>query len=322
MGEASGRPRGVVVGSGDDAAVLEPSGDLIVATCDALWEGIHFELEQIGPRRLGAKAAHVNLSDIAAMGAHPRWALAALTVPSDLDVGILEEVYAGLRGELEAAGAALVGGNTARSTGGLGLEIAMIGEVARGKALLRSGARRGDAVCVTGDLGGSAAGLAALSGQRSGALCEALDAVISRHLEPRARLAAGEILGRSGWVTSCIDVSDGLLGDMGHVCERGGVGAVIEAAALPISETTSAACKLLGMDPLAAALTGGEDYELAFTVSPKRVRRIFDDLEAGAGIAATRVGTVIEGGGVSVLGPDGAELEIPWAAFDHLGGGR
>ncbi|MFK2929647.1 thiamine-phosphate kinase [Dyella agri] len=302
----------VRLGIGDDAALLAvPPGMELAAAVDTLVEGVHFPVGT-APADIGWKALAVNLSDLAAMGATPAWALLALTLPDTLAPAAREAFVDGFADGFAAlAGSqrlALVGGDTTR--GPLAVSVTVHGFVPAGQALLRAGARVGDAVLVTGTLGDAAAGLALWQRAESDARAASLVARLNR---PTPRLAAG--LALRGHANACIDVSDGLLADLGHICAASGVGAEIEAALLPRSSA------LLGLfDDAAArdlALSGGDDYELCFTVPAARATEVQADL-ARLGCGATRIGRIVAGEGVRVRDADGGWLEPSRRGWDHF----
>jgi len=283
----------VLLGVGDDCAVVRASGRLVL-TIDAFLEGVHFEAAWMTPRQIGAKAFAINASDIAAMGGTPRWALVALAAPATYSVKALFEVERGIVAAARAAGCDVIGGNLSRADR-LGVTIAMIGETSR--PLTRAGAQPGDAIYITGTLGDSALALRML--QRG---LPRRQAVLRRFLRPQARLQTGQLLSAQGLASAAIDVSDGLVQDLGHLCRASRVGAEIAADALPLSSAYRAICG----DDLALALHGGEDYELLFTVPPAqavRLRRRATKL----GCPVTAIGTVVARRGVRVDGATVAE---------------
>jgi len=249
---------GVVLGMGDDAAVLRlRPGEDVVVTTDALVEDRHFRWSSWSPRILGRRALVANLSDLAAMGARPLGFLLALAAPPELPVRVLDGVVAGLLHEARTHGCPLVGGNTTRARE-TSLTITAVGAVARGRALTRAGARAGDRILVTGTLGGAA--LDAARAERGPGPV--------RHV-PVPRLAAGRRLTRVRGVGGCIDVSDGLEADLAHLLEPRGLAAELEPARLPRPRGFDAACRRLGLDPEALLLGGGEDFELLLTLRPQ-----------------------------------------------------
>lgn len=302
----------VPVGIGDDAAVLAvPSGQELAVAIDTLVEGVHF-LQGTAAADIGWKALAVNLSDLAAMGASPAWALLALTMPA-ADATFVEGFAEGFAQLAQAHRLALVGGDTTR--GPLTVSVAVHGFVPPGKALLRTGAKVGDAVLVTGTLGDAAAGLHALQhpscedGQRS----KLREFLIERLNRPTPRLAAGAAL--RGQASACVDISDGLLADLGHICTSSGVGAEIEAALLPRS---SALLELHDESTaMQFALSGGDDYELCFTVPAQRVADVQTDLSR-LGCGVTRIGRIVEGEGVRVRAADSTWLRVDRPGWEHF----
>lgn len=300
-----GAPRGgagVRLGIGDDAAVLSPShGSELVATVDAVVEGVHFG-PGFAPEDIGWKALAVNLSDLAAMGARPLWALCALAVPRGESPARLTRVGRGLAACARRHGVALVGGNVTRAAG-LSLTVTLLGEVPRGRALTRGGAAPGDLLLVSGALGGAALGL------RPGAPAGA----VRRQRRPEPRLELGRAL--RGVASACVDLSDGLLQDLGHLCEASGTGAELRAADLPAAPEL-AALALPAPERLDLVLGGGEDYELLAAVPPFRLRRaVRAALRSGVPIAP--VGRLVRGRAVRVLDAAGRPLR-PRRGWDHL----
>ncbi|CAM5244158.1 thiamine-phosphate kinase [Rhodanobacter lindaniclasticus] len=302
----------VRVGIGDDAAVLAvPAGQELAVAIDTLVEGVHFP-RGTEPADIGWKALAVNLSDLAAMGATPAWALLGLTLPQ-ADRGFVEAFVDGFSQLARAHRLALVGGDTTR--GPLTVSVAVHGFVPPGKALTRQGARVGDAVLVTGTLGDAAAGLDVLRQPRRdddgrGGL---RDFLVERLNRPVPRLAAGLALREQAH--ACIDVSDGLLADLGHICAASGVGAEIDAALLPRS---SALLDLVDdATALRFALGGGDDYELCFCVPPQRLSQVQADLSR-LGCGVTRIGRIVAGEGVRVRGHDGGWLEPGTPGWEHF----
>src|SRR5262245_17020950 len=299
----------VRVGVGDDGAVLVPpaSRELVVVT-DTLVEGIHFP-PRSPPASIGHRAFAVNLSDIAAMGAEPSWALLALTLP-DSDETWLEE-FARAAGDLcRRHGVALVGGDTTR--GPLTITVTLIGIVPIGVALQRKGGHPGDAVFVTGSPGDAAAGLALEQGRLH--VADPLSAQIlrDRFLFPTPRCEVGVAL--RGLASACIDVSDGLGGDLEKLCVASGCGAEIEAAALPVSDAlVTAVGRELARE---YALTGGDDYELLFTVPQARLGAMSNAMALGLGPVA-RIGSLVSGNGVRVSARGGV-TQFSGSGFDHF----
>ena len=305
--------RGAVLGVGDDAAIVRArrGAELVVST-DMLVAGRHF-FADADPERLGHKALAVNLSDMAAMGATPRWATLALALPR-ADARWLAAFARGFMRLARRHGVDLVGGDTTR--GPLAICVQIVGEVPAGRGLRRDGARAGDDVWVSGTLGDAALALAAM--KRRLALTRRERARLGNKLHaPVPRIALGERL--RGVARSAIDVSDGLLADLGHICERSRVAAVVELARIPASAIMK---RRLGRPAASAALlAGGDDYELVFTAGRTR-RRAIARLSRRLRLRLTRIGRIIRrrrgAEWVTVLGPDGRPVRVPRAGFDHF----
>jgi thiamine-monophosphate kinase len=299
------------LGSGDDAAISVPGG-VTATSVDALVDGVHFRREWSSAAQIGAKALAVALSDLAAMGAGPGEAYVALGVPADLDEDGCLELLDGLARVAEETGTTLAGGDVTRAPA-LTLAVTVVGHAERAEDLVtRSGARPGNALVVTGELGGAATGLGLLERSCASDFDRAearskSDALIARQLEPRPRLAAGRALAKAG-ATAMIDLSDGLGGDARHLAEASGVGLRIDAAALPLAD---------GVADTVTAVSGGEDYELLAAVPAERLAATAADVEKQSGTTLTEIGEVVAGEGVEIRLPDGALLEP--TGFDQLG---
>jgi thiamine-monophosphate kinase len=273
------------------------------------------------PEAIGHKALAVNLSDIAAMGATPKWALVSLLTPADLELAVLDSVYHGMRELARRFDVAIVGGNVSSTDGPLTIDVALLGQVASGRAILRSGARVGDSLLVTGALGAAAAGVLTLSPTSPGS--EPVDAATVRQArEAMARpwplVREAEALARTELVTAMLDVSDGLAADLAHLCEASGVGAVVDAGMVPIHPAALEIARALHRDPLELALTGGEDYQLLFTARREDVARLRETL-ATCGCASVVIGEVREAGaGLTLRAGDGALSPLEPTGWDHL----
>ena len=308
----------VVIGPGDDAAVVQPPrGARLLLTTDLLAEGVHFRRRWAHPADLGWKLAAVNASDIAAMGGRPLWALLALAVPPGLDGSFAAGLAQGLRAASRSFGFTLVGGDTCASAAGVFLSLTLAG-VAGPRLLTRDGAQLGDQIFVTGHLGASALGLAALERHGSIPLPIPLRRCARRHLHPEPRLAFGAALAGTGLAHAVLDVSDGISRDLGRLCAASRVGAEVQADRLPVLPSTSRAARLLDRDPIAAALHGGEEYELLFTARPQDERRV-GALGKRLGLRVTAIGRILpRRDGVSVVGTDGRRAPLAPSGWEHF----
>lgn len=306
------RSPSVALGVGDDAALLVPTpGCEVAVSVDMLVAGRHF-FADVDPEKLGHKALAVNLSDMAAMGATPKWALLACALP-DNDPHWLAAFARGFYALADAHGVDLVGGDTTR--GPLNLCVTIIGEVPAGSALTRGGAKPGDDVYVSGRLGDAALAVAAMTG-RTALDADALAACRARMEMPAPRIALGDAL--RGIASAALDVSDGLVGDLGHIMERSHVGAIVDLAAVPRSPALAA--KQDGVEralALECLIAGGDDYELCFTAPPAVASRIAA-IGRELGLPLTRIGSITAGGGLVVRDEHGAPLPSLPQAYDHF----
>ena len=293
----------VVLGIGDDAALLAPPpGRQLVVTADTLNEGVHFP-RGTSPADVGWKALAVNLSDLASMGAEPAWCTLSLSLPQS-DPAWIEGFLDGFLDLAGQHGIALVGGDTTR--GPLSIAVTAMGLVEPGRALRRDGARVGDEVWVTGTLGDAAGGLALLDREPVPALRARLD-------RPTPRVAAGRAL--AGIATACVDVSDGLLADLGHVCARSHVAAHLDVDALPAS---AALREAFGeADRIALQASGGDDYELCFT-APADAGADIGAVSAQLGLRITRIGRIVVGEGVHPVDAKSQPWSSPRRGYDHF----
>ncbi|MGB3617675.1 MAG: thiamine-phosphate kinase [Catalinimonas sp.] len=269
-------------GIGDDAAVLRVGDTDVVVTTDLLNEGIHFDLRYVPLEHLGYKAVVVNLSDVAAMNAVPTQITLALAVSNRFSVEALEALYAGVYRACERYDVDLVGGDTTASPAGLMLAVTAVGQAPPGRVVYRDGARPGDVVCVTGDLGGAYLGLQVLEREKKVFLADPnlqpelteYDYVVGRQLKPEARTDVVHDLAEAGVrPTAMLDVSDGLASELLHLCKASGVGVLINEEQVPVTEETGRVADEFRLNATVCALNGGEDYELLFTVSADDYRR-------------------------------------------------
>jgi thiamine-monophosphate kinase len=308
---AKGEPG--ALGLKDDAAYLKarPGHDLVLTT-DAIVAGVHF-LPDDPPETVGRKALRVNLSDLAAKGAVPRGYLLTLTLSNDVEEAWVAAFAKGLKADQAKFGIALLGGDTTATPGVTTINVAAIGEVPSGKMLMRSGAKLGDDVWVSGTIGDAALGLKLLKGD-SLALSKAHRAsVVARYRVPEPRSAVGSAL--TSLAHACIDVSDGLIADLGHICEVSGVGVEIAVRDVPLSKAAKAAIQQ-GVNAT-ELLSGGDDYELAFAAPPSARGRLLD-LAAETKVALTRIGRVVAGRGATALGAEGKPVRIGRAGYTHF----
>jgi thiamine-monophosphate kinase len=305
----------VALDSGDDAAVTVPGG-ATATSVDLLIEGVHFRREAAPLRSVGHKALAAALSDLAAMGAAPGEAYVQLGLPDDLDQAGCLELADGIASVAREHEVAVIGGDVSRAPA-LILAMTVVGHAGTAADLVRrGGARAGDLVCVTGELGGAAAGLgliehAGLDGRVDAALGETLR---RRQLEPQPRLEAGQALAAGG-ATAMIDLSDGLGADAGHLAEASGVALEIELARMPVQAGVAEVAAALEEDALELAASGGEDYELLVTLPPERLEHASEGV-AATGLALTEIGRAVAGAGVVMRDPDGG-TRAP-SGFDQL----
>ena len=304
---------------GDDAAVtsLLPGNDL-VSTVDLLIEDVHFELAWISPFQLGRKSLAVNLSDLAAMGAVPRWLLISLAVPRGGSAEFIEDFFRGMKSLADPQGVELIGGDTSSSPGKLFIGITLLGEGKKESLVYRHGARPGDDLYVTGTLGDSLLGLRLAQSPGGRAPSAEEQFLLRRHLDPVPRLKEGKALADRGIASAMIDVSDGFLSDLQHICEESGVGARVRADRLPLSPALR---NLAPEGPGGAwqwALRGGEDYELLFSVPPAKA----PELESLAGewpCGVTRIGKIEPfARGIVVEGEKGVIDPRSLKGYDHF----
>ncbi|MGH7427688.1 MAG: thiamine-phosphate kinase [Candidatus Methylomirabilaceae bacterium] len=322
------RPTHAILGIGDDCAVWRPTAGLdLLVTTDLLVEQVDFTLETTTPFRLGRKAMAVSLSDIAAMGGLPRAALITLALPSELEAEFVDELYRGLQKEGSKHGVEFIGGDISASST-LMIGVTVVGEAEPGQAVTRAGAKPGERIWITGRLGGSAAGLAALQTgfrlrddqvegppETSGELIAGIREALERHLCPSPRIREGRALAAAGVASAMIDLSDGLATDLGHLCRESGVSARIRKDRIPVDPVASIIGGLVGQDPMGMALAGGEDFELLFT-SPAcadDVVRLFPDDQA-----VTEVGEVTAPGeGCVLVQRNGAAVPLS-GGYEHF----
>jgi len=260
------KDKNVLVGIGDDTAVIKIGKKLLLITTDTIVEGDHFSFKYFTPEQVGKKAIEINVSDIGSMGGTPKYALVSLVLPKDLNVEIIDKIYKGMRLSGDKHKVEIIGGNITHGKQ-LVIDIDMIGEVKPQNLCLRSHAKPGDFILVTGDLGSSTAGLNLFLKKVKG-----YSEVKNKHLEPKAKYH--KIKPFLKYINAMIDVSDGLASEVKHICEQSKVGAIIFKDNTPIKDETRRAAKAAKKDPANYALYGGEDFELVFTVSEKNLNKV------------------------------------------------
>ena len=329
LAQDRGAGPGLVRGIGDDAAVFKSfAGSDVVVSTDLLVEDVDFQRHTTQPDLLGHKALAVSLSDIAAMGARPRWALLSVGVPEGIwNSGFMDDFYSGFFQLAKRYDVALVGGDVSRTGAKIVIDSIVLGESAKAGSVFRSGAEPGDQIFVTGYLGDAAAGLRLI--ERGARLHQrtttdpsstdqdgdrdphSLDYLLLRQLQPEPRVGWGLLIGEQQLATAMIDISDGLSSDLNHLCTESEVGAVIDSAAIPIDPLVTELTGRRALDPLMLALHGGEDFELLFTVNPTNVSRLPRRVD---GVPVTRIGEVeaaadgvrvLEGSRTWILEPGG-----------------
>jgi thiamine-monophosphate kinase len=295
----------VVAGIGDDCAVLRlPPGHELLVTTDFSIEKIHFRRDWHRPEVVGRRCLARGLSDIAAMGGQPRAAFLSLALGSDVPQKWVDRFFTGLLGLADEFKVPLAGGDTAQSPAGIQADIVVVGSVPRGRAVLRSGARPGDQIYVTGELGGSAAAIAQLAAGRP------MGSEAGAYFRPTPRLAAGAWLRHRGLPSAMIDVSDGLSTDLEHLCQESHVGAEIEAGAVPLARVGQRKQQEVALE---MALHGGDDYELLFTSARNVPARV-------AGVRVTRIGRITQARGMRLLDAGGRARKLEARGWEHFRG--
>ncbi len=305
----------VVLGIGDDAAVLLPTPrQLLLLTTDMLVEAVHFDLATTTPWQLGYKAIAVNLSDIAAMGGAPRHAVVSVALPSSTPADFIVSLYQGMKEICHEFGVNIVGGDTVSSPKGLVINVAVTGEVEPVNLVRRSGAQAGDVIAVTGCLGNSAAGLDLLSTSE----WEDFDfawPLVTAHLSPRPQVKAGAILAAAG-ATSMDDISDGLASESHEIAKASGVGVKLFAKQIPLASELLEAAEKLGKQALDYALYGGEDFQLLFTMEPRKFEEL---LSAQPDLRLVKIGEIVDAGkGVILVSEDGSMEAIEAKGYNHF----
>lgn len=308
----------VVLGIGDDAALLDLGGpELVAVTTDAMLQDRHFRLDWLSPIEIGWRAASGALSDLAAMGAAPAALFCSVGLPPQWPVEGAEDLLKGIARATEAVGAVLAGGDVIASENVL-VDIMALGQVPRGQQLTRDGATAGQFLAVTGVLGAPAAAVELMEAEGPDALADGdYETICRRFAHPEPRVKAGRALAASGLVSAAIDISDGLVQDAGHIAERSGVRAVIEAARVPIADGCAAIAERIDANAIHWALAGGEEFELLIALDEANVEAVAE-LPAVAAVGLTVVGRLEAGAGAVAMDADGRRIELPRGGWDHF----
>jgi len=308
----------MLIGIGDDAAVVEPEKNRVeVLSVDALVEGVHFDRTFTPPQAIGHRALAANLSDLAAMGAAPRLCLLSLALPPALPVGDFDALIEGIAALARRHRVHVAGGNLTRSPGPLMIDVMVSGTAKRRQLLTRNGARPGDELYVTGRVGAAAAGLAMLKADPSAARSET-NTCTAQYLYPEPRVRMGLLVARNRAATAGMDLSDGLADAVHQIARASGVGAVVEAEAVPVEPSAREWFSGHGDDPVTAAITGGDDYELLLAVRPRLARRL-TAAERHGGVVLTRIGVCTEAPSVLLKCGRGNEQVVPLpGGFHHF----
>ena len=318
--ESVGAPgRATIIGIGDDAAVFEPVPGLGLMTCDAFVEGIHFRRDFATFREIGTKCMVANISDIAAMGGFPTRAVVCLCIPAHITETDISAIYDGMLDACRRFSFDLVGGDIVDSPSDLVIAITLMGAAGRERIVTRSGAVVGDAIMVTGRIGGSEAGLRALTAglPREGAVLE----VVRRHLRPVPRVAEAQAFLDVATPHAMIDISDGLGSELWHVAEESGVGVRIEESLIPIDESAILVADELGCSALELAMGSGEEFELIVAIPRPEMLRTAEHVAAVTGTTATHIGDVVDAAqGCSLIRSDGSVESLARSGYEHLGG--
>jgi thiamine-monophosphate kinase len=316
-------PSSLIAGIGDDAAVIRTlAGKDTVVTTDLLVEDIDFRRAAAPAHLLGHKALAVSLSDIAAMGARPRWALMSIGVPQDVwNSDFVDNLYDGILELAQRYDVRIIGGDISRTPEKIVIDSIVVGECSPGFSVFRSGAKPGDQLFVTGTLGGAAAGLRLINRgahwpeQISTADSHSLERLLVRHLRPEPRVGWGLVLGQERLASALIDVSDGLSSDLAHLCKESGVGSLVESSEIPIDSFVAELCGRRALDPLMLALHGGEDFELLFAVRPENVARLPRRVD---GVSVTHIGEIKENSEGIKISEGSREWQLDPGGWEHF----
>ena len=308
------------LGIGDDCAAFQPRpGYDLLVTCDCMVENRHYLPQFISPHDMGRRAMVLNISDVGAMGGRPRYALISLGLRSSTQLKDVIAIYRGFLSELNPFQAFIIGGNVTKSTDADFIDITLIGEVEAGKMVRRSTAKPGDVILVTGYPGQSAAGLAILLRTEAGKPWDGNNPLVTAYQCPTHRAVEGRAVAKTGLANAMIDTSDGLLGDLGHICDESGVGAVLYEKDLPISQALHQFSESSGRGPLDYVLKESDDYELMMTCDPEHVAGIRDTVAGISHIPVTSIGSITANkGGIEITESAGNSRPATVSGWDHF----
>ncbi len=308
------------LGIGDDCAAFQPRpGYDLLVTCDCMVENQHYLPQFISPHDMGRRAMVLNISDVGAMGGRPHYALISLGLRSSTPLKNVIAIYRGFLAELNPFQAFIIGGNVTKSADANFIDITLIGEVEAGKMVRRSTAKPGDVILVTGYPGQSAAGLAILLQTEAGKTWDGNNPLVTAYQHPAHRAAEGRAVAKTGLANAMIDTSDGLIGDLGHICDESGVGAVLYEKDLPISRALRQFAESSGQGPLDYVLKESDDYELMMTCDPEHVAGIRDTVAGISHIPVTKIGIITANKeGIEIIGSKGNSRLATVSGWDHF----
>lgn len=314
------RDDSVVLGIGDDCAIISHCSKYhTVTTTDSLQERVHFTWKTITPYQLGWKALAVNLSDIAAMGAVPKFGLLAFSIPENYSLLTIQEIVKGIADICVKFGVSVIGGNICKSLSDLSITVTLMGEIEIGKAIQRNGAKVGDIIFVTGYPGEAALGLDILRDKLTICCVKLKERLILKHLIPTPRIPEGRLLSTNELATSLIDISDGLVSDLNHICQASRVGAKVYLSRLPVREDTRQALLSQQVTAPDYFLYGGEEYELLFTISPVIIPKFSEVWRNNTDIPCNPIGEIISiEEGLILVNDDGSKASVAKKGFDHF----
>ena len=309
----------LIIGIGDDTAVIRiDENRSMLITCDIQVENQHFRLKNITPYQLGRRAMAVNLSDIAAMGGKPTFALVSLGFPKSFALTDFENLFKGMREQLAQFSAFVIGGNLSNTNQDLIIDITLMGEVNANQFLTRKGAKAGNRIFVTGDLGASGAGFYVLEKFGKNYPIE-FEHLVQKHLQPNPRIDVGERIAHSGFATAMIDISDGIASDLNHICTMSKVGAEICQNKIPLPEGIHKVSSFSGKSAIQLALYSGENYELLFTLKSDTPDIIINSISSETGIAITEIGKILtKESGYSLIDLQNKRIPIQPKGWDHF----